>query len=96
MRKFPVGSIGTTNQGHLGVMISRVISDVLRPFLEKWQVKFRHWWENESNPRLNPTERQKDFPELENFLSDWTAVRWLMRELQKELIDVYQLTDVGA
>jgi len=96
MRKFPVGKIAGDNKQHLGVMISRVMADVLRPFLEKWQVKYRHWWENESNPRLNPIERQKEFPELKSFLEDWTALRWLMRELQKEIVKVYSLVDVGA
>ena len=77
-------------------MISRVMDDVLRTFLEKWQVNYRHWWENESNPRLNPIERQKEFPDLKSFLDDWTALRWLMRELQKELVKVYSLVEVGA
>lgn len=96
MRKFPVGKIGGNNQEHLGVMVNKAMSNVLRPFLEKWHVKFRHWWENQSNPRLNPIDRQKEFPELEPFLADWSAVRWLMREFQKELIRVYALVDVGA
>ena len=96
MRKFPVGKIGGTNQEHLGVMVSKVMSNVLRPFLEKWQVKYRHWWENQSNPRLSPIGRQKEFPELEAFLDDWTSLRWLMRAFQKELVVVYALVDVGA
>jgi hypothetical protein len=96
MRKFPVGKIAGDNQQHLGVMISNVMSDVLRPFLEKWQVEYRHWWENQSNPRLTPIERQKEFPALEDFLDDWCAVRWLMRSLQNELIKVYSLVHVGA
>ena len=96
MRKFPVGKIQTDNQQHLGVMINRVLENVLRPFLEKWQVRYRHWWENESNPRLLPIARQAGFPELNEFLDDWCAVRGLMRELQKKLIRVYSLVDVGA
>jgi hypothetical protein len=96
MRKFPVGKIGGSNKEHLGVMVNKVMSHVLRPFLEKWQVKFRHWWENQSNPRLSPIDRQKEFPELEAFLSDWTSLRWLMRAFQKELVVVYSLVDVGA
>lgn len=96
MKKFPVGKIGGNNQEHLGVMVNKAMSNVLRPFLEKWQVNFRHWWENQSNPRLNPIDRQKEFPELEAFLADWSAVRWLMRAFQKELVGVYALVDVGA
>lgn len=96
MRKFPVGRIQTDNHQHLGVMINRVLENVLRPFLEKWQVRYRHWWENESNPRISPVQRQQEFPELQEFLDDWCAVRELMRELQKELIKVYSLVDIGT
>jgi hypothetical protein len=96
MREFPVGKIKLDNKQHLGVMISNIMSGVLRPFLEKWHVKYRHWWENQSNPRLTPIERQKEFPEREAFLEDWCAVRWLMRSLQNELVNVYDLVDVGA
>lgn len=95
MRRFPVGRLSTNQNNHLGVMISRVITDVLRPFLEKWQSEYRHWWEYQSNPRLAPQERQAEYPRLKEFLDDWAAVRWLMRELQKELVRVYDLVDVG-
>lgn len=94
MRKFPVGRLEPNNQNHLGVLISRVMSDVLRPFLEKWQVNYRHWWENESNPRISPMERQKAFPELSAFLDDWCSVRTLMRALQGKLMETYKLMDV--
>jgi hypothetical protein len=32
---------------------------------------------------------------IKELLDDWTAVRWLTRELQKELVQVYDLVDVG-
>jgi hypothetical protein len=94
MKKFPVGKTGSANN-HLGVMISRVFSHVLRPFLEKWQVRYRHWWEEESNPRLFPLDRQAEFQEIDAFLSDWSSVRWLMRQLQEELVLKYSLVDVA-
>jgi hypothetical protein len=96
MRAFPVGKIAGNNQNHLGIMINRMMDDVLRPFLEKWQVKYRHWWEDESNPKLPPIERQKQFPEIEAFLADWSFVRWLMRSVQQELVNVYQLVNAGG
>lgn len=96
MRKFPVGKIGGNNQEHLGVMVNKAMSNVLRTFLEKWQVKYRHWWEHQSHPKQHPIARQKEFPELEVFLADWAALRWLMRAFQKELVNVYALVDVGA
>ncbi|MGA3116891.1 MAG: hypothetical protein ABSF90_20920 [Syntrophobacteraceae bacterium] len=96
MRNFPVGKIDQSNKEHLGVLINRVIRDVLRPFLEKWHVKYRHWWDEHSNPRIEPMLRQSQFPQVNEFLEDWTSVRALMRDLQKELIKVYNLVDVGA
>ena len=94
MRKFPVGRLEKDNEQHLGVMVSKVLSDVLRPFLEKWQVEYRHWWEHQSNPRQSPFERQQEFPGINEFIADWSAIRWLMRKLQEELVSVYQLVDV--
>lgn len=95
MRKFPVGRITVDNQRHLGVIISRVMETVLRPFLEKWQADYRFWWESRSNPRLDPVARQSEYPVINEFLNDWVSLRWLMRKLQNELIDVYKLVDVG-
>ena len=64
MRAFPVGKLEKDVQNHLGVLINNVMVDVLRPFLEKWQACYRHWWENESNPKLLPFDRQKEYPKL--------------------------------
>lgn len=93
MRKFPVGRLGGNHHDHLGVMIARVMAEVLRPFLEKWQIDFRHWWEYESNQDVPPLERQMAFPRLDGFLNDWASVRWLMRQVQRELVTVYKLVD---
>lgn len=96
MRKYPIGKISLSNRDHLGFLISRIMGNILRPFLEKWQVTFRHWWENHSNPRIAPFERQSEFPKLNEFLNDWSSVRWLMREVKKELIRVYNLVDLES
>lgn len=94
MRKFPVGRIALQNKNHLGAVISRIIDKVLRPFLENWHVDYRHWWENLSNPRLSPFERQKEYPKLKDFLKDWCELRLVMRRFQKELVKVYSLVDI--
>jgi hypothetical protein len=94
MRKFPVGRLQGDVKNHLGVIISKMLSDVLRPFLEKWQSDYRHWWENQSNPRVEPMERQKSYPQHDEMLEDWANVRVLMRALQQKLVEVYKLIDV--
>lgn len=96
MRKFPVGRLQNDVQNHLGVIISKMLSDVLRPFLEKWQSDYRHWWENQSNPRVEPMERQKAYPQHDEMLGDWADVRVLMRALQQKLVEVYKLIDVNG
>lgn len=94
MRAFPVGKLEHDVQNHLGVLINGVMVDVLRPFLEKWQADYRHWWEHYSNPKLPPAERQQAYAKLKDFLRDWSDVRKLMRALQQRLVGVYKLVEV--
>jgi hypothetical protein len=94
MRKFPVGRLSLSQQNHLGALVYRMMQDVLRPFLERWQGQYRHWWENESDKTLSPFQRQSAFPSLEKMLVDWTNLRWMMRRLQTKLLDVYKLVDI--
>ena len=95
MRKFPVGRLSLDQQNHLGALVFRMMQDVLRPFLEKWHGQFRHWWDNESDNNLPPFARQATFPKHEDFLRDWTNLRWMMRRVQKRLVEVYKLVDVA-
>lgn len=95
MREFPVGKLGNNSDDHLGILMNRVISDVLRPFLEKWQVKIRHWWECNKSEETPPLELQSKFPDIEEFLSDWSSVRFIMKGLQNKLVEVYQLVNIN-
>lgn len=94
MRKFPIGKIAGQNKNHLGAVISRCMDKVMRPFLEKWHIEYRHWWENMSNPRLSPFDRQKEYPKRNEFLADWCNLRLVMRAFKDELVKVYSLVDV--
>ena len=95
MRNFPVGTIGQLKvENHLGAMIHRAMRDVLRPFLEMWQADYRHWWEHEADQSLPPFERQKAYPRIKEFISDWSDVRAIMRAIQDELVVAYKLVDV--
>lgn len=100
MRKFPVGRLGRNKTKHLGVLINDLIVHVLRPFLEKWQADYRHWWKQAEADEylriLTPFERQKKYPKYKSFLKDWRNMRLLMRELQLALVKVYALVDVDA
>ena len=39
-----------------------MLETVLRPFLENWQARYRHWWTHESDTALPPFRRQREFP----------------------------------
>jgi len=93
MRKFPVGKLPDQTK-HLGILTNQLLINVLRPFLEKWQSDFRYWWGQKANPNLPPFERQKEYPRYDEFLGDWTNLRLLMRDLQKEMLAQYKLNDV--
>lgn len=96
MRKFPVGRISLDQQSHLGALVYRMMQDVLRPFLEKWHGQYRHWWKHGSNQALAPFHKQATYPKRDEFLRDWTSVRWMMRQVEKKLIQVYKLIDVSG
>lgn len=94
MRKFPVGRIKYNNQKHLGCVIHDLLAKVLRPFLEKWQVSLRTWWESEESQDLTPFERQQKFPHYEDLLKDWSEIRKVVRKLERTLVVEYKLVDL--
>lgn len=107
MRHFPVCSTyvkpkkflcirtGAGIENHLGALIHRAMRDVLRPFLETWQADYRFWWESISNKELHPFERQKEYPKLNDMISQWSDVRAIMRAIQDDLAIRYKLIDVN-
>jgi hypothetical protein len=93
LRSFPIGSI-TTKKNNYILVVSNLMQNVLRPFLEKWQSDFNYWWEYYANNKVSPFERQREYPYLEDFLKDWSDVRFLLRKLREELISVYKLPTI--
>lgn len=91
MRQFPVGRLKDFREEHLGIMINRVLADLLRPFLEKWNCRYRSWWANAQKPGGLPFEIQKGFPDLKEFLADWTSLRLIMRHVERTLARQYKL-----
>jgi hypothetical protein len=85
MRRFPVGRIKDFRQEHLGIHINRILNCVLRPFLEKWRGQYRAWWLQASKSEDSPYEIQKTFPKHQEFLADWTALRFIMRRAETNL-----------
>lgn len=90
-RSYPVGRIRDPRQQHLGVVTHRLLSQVLRPFLERWQARYRWWWETRADPALEPFERQRAYPERDGLIRDWTVVRRALRGFQAHIADTYQL-----
>jgi len=93
MRKFPVGKIECIDEYHLGKFTCAIMNDILRPFLEKWQGDFRHWFDVESRKRQSdsPFLIQKDYPQLKELLKGWSDLRSLMQSVSQTLAREYQL-----
>jgi hypothetical protein len=91
MRQFPVGRIKDFREEHLGILISRILANVLRPFLEKWNCRYRSWWSKAQKHEGSPFEIQQGFPDLKEFVADWTALRLIMRHVEKKMASQYKL-----
>ncbi|MBI3947107.1 MAG: hypothetical protein HY321_14375 [Armatimonadetes bacterium] len=96
MRRFPVGQLSADQTRHLGVLINDLMVNVLRPFLERWQGDFRHWWDTQADKRLPPFARQQEYPGYSDLIAAWANLRLLMRDLMKVLRSAYRLVDVQA
>jgi len=91
MRRFPVGRIKDFKQEHLGILINRVLANVLRPFLENWNGQYRVWWARASKSDESPYEIQQKYPKRVEFLADWSALRLIMRRVESALAKEYKL-----
>lgn len=99
MRRYPVGRLGATApQNHLGFFIAALLETVVRPFLEKWQAAYRHWWEQACArlPEASPFERQEGYPHLEQMRNDWRELRHFCRAAARELTETFSFPDVTA
>jgi hypothetical protein len=94
MRRFPVGRIKDCRQDHLGIFINRILASVLRPFLEKWNCRFRTWWAQTQKDNASAFEVQQTFPDCAEFLTDWTALRLIMRRAERKLAQQYKLVQL--
>ena len=87
-------AFGQKIENHLGALIHRAMRDVLRPFLETWQADYRYWWNSVADRSLSPFESQKQYPRVNEMLSQWSDVRAIMRAIQDKLVEQYKLVDV--
>lgn len=99
MRRYPVGRIGRDKpETHLGFFVAALLETVVRPFLEKWQAGYRHWWERARarQPEASPFEVQQGYPRVAELQADWSALRTFCREAALELTQTFALPDVTA
>lgn len=94
MKRFPVGRLVRNKKSHLGTFIQSMLEVVVRPFLEKWQAVYRHWWAHQGDEGGNPFRRQDKFPLLDEMKQDWVCVRRFCRETATDLAKKYNLVDV--
>lgn len=91
MRIFPVGKLKEKQQLHLGTLIHIFLTEVLHPFLEKWQADIRMWWELQDRSNNNWFELQTKYPRYEEIIEDWAQLRKIMRKLEHKLQVEYKL-----
>ncbi len=58
------------------------LNNGLRPHLNRWQARFRNWYESNSDKlsQQSPQELQKEFPEFDELIND-------MIKINKQLIE---------
>lgn len=93
MKKFPVGKLGK-RKNHLGILIHEMMRQVLRPFLEKWQIDYRLWWESNKHKQISPKDIQKSYPKYKQLIAEWQSLRLLMRGIEDEIATIYELVKV--
>jgi hypothetical protein len=97
MRRYPVGLLKVgSNQDHLGFFIAKMLEVVIRPFLEKWQASYRHWWQQHDDPTRAPFDNQADYPRLAELQADWVRLRRFCREAAQDLAQTFALPDILA
>ena len=94
MRQIPVESIDLYVDNNLGYWAYDLLKNVIRPFIEKWEVKYRFWWENKSNKLLPPLERQKFYPEVRELILDWGCVRRDIQGMKEWIRDTHNFTNL--
>lgn len=93
MKRFPVGHLGSGTY-HLGFLIDDLLNNYLRPFLNEWQADFRHWWQNHADQTLPPLQRQKQYPQFDDLLTDHIVLKAAMRETLTMLVQTFDLTAI--
>lgn len=66
-----------------------VLNECIRPHLNQWQAKFRHWYEreliDEGNKELSPQEIQQKYPEFQELMDDMKKVNADLIEYRAQL-----------
>ena len=88
-RRYPVGKIDPERKDHLGVFMARVVELAIRPFLEKWQPRFQHWWKRSLNGSGDPFALQEGYPHVGPLKKDWACIRRLCRAVAAMLQESY-------
>lgn len=94
MKEFPVGKIKEREQEHFGKLIHDLLTDVLRPFLERWQADYRSWWKQQNLEAESWFSMQQKYNKYDELITDWTNLRKLMRKLEDQLRREYKLQRV--
>ena len=75
----------------LAYAITRLLTVVVQPFLDKWSARYQHWWREAPTDGDDPMAAQSHFRGLEELVRDWVPVREFCREVAEELETAFEL-----
>lgn len=87
LKSVPVSKISQKSTRQIVELSIEILNDRLRPHLTKWQARFRHWYENQTEERttINPQNLQKKFPEYDALVEDMMGLNANLIEYRSKL-----------
>ncbi len=90
IKELPGGQI--EKNSNLVRLVLEVLNEGMRPYLTKWQARFRKWYNeatgNEEYKNLSPQELQKKYPQYNEMVSDIKKANEHMVVLQKKMGEI--------
>lgn len=92
IKRFPISKLNNDNEKDLIEITTKLLNDVLRPHLTKWQAKFRKWYAEElkksANENLTPQEIQSNYKYYDELTEDMLNINKNLEYYQKVLYSI--------
>ncbi|OWY08405.1 hypothetical protein B6V74_14795 [Thioclava sp. F42-5] len=87
IKDIPVSKVRGDSTSKIVDLSVEVLNEGLRPHLTKWQARFRHWYEHQSEDLadIDPQALQKKFPLYDDLMEDLLAVNVRLIAYRKKM-----------